>query len=77
MLIFYLICCAPVLKFFHLLCSILCSCKDLAVLLEYIHLHHKNFNVITFYQRISKVLHTTVAQIIIIVDVLLEYIDLN
>ena len=37
---------------FDLLCSILCSCKrfvlkNLAVLLVYIHLHHKNFNVVT------------------------------
>ena len=53
------------------LCSILCSCKrfvfkNLAVLLEYIHLHHK----------ILMHLHTTVEQIII-VDVLLEYIDLQ
>ena len=60
MLIFYLLCYAPVLKFFHLLCSILCSCKrfvlkNLVVLLEYIHLHHKNFNVITV---LSEVLHT-------------------
>ena len=36
--------------------------KNLAVLLEYIHLHHKNFNVKRFYLRISRVLHTTVAQ---------------
>ena len=38
-------------QIFDLLCSILCSCKifvlkNLAVLLEYIHLHHKNFNVV-------------------------------
>ena len=38
-------------QIFYLLCSILCSCKrfvlkNLAVLLEYIHLHHKNFNVV-------------------------------
>ena len=49
-------------------------CLNLAVLLEYIHLHHKNFNVVTV---LLEVLHTTVAQIIIIVDVLLEYIDLQ
>ena len=60
-------------QIFDLLCSILCSCKrfvlkNLAVLLEYIHLHRKNFNVF---------LHTTVAQIIIIMNVLLEYIDLQ
>ena len=46
-------------QIFDLLCSILCSCKrfvlkNLAVLLEYIHLHHKNFNVVTV------LLHTTV-----------------
>ena len=39
-------------QIFDLLCSILCSCKRfvlkiLNVLLEYIHLHHKNFNVAT------------------------------
>ena len=48
--------------------------KNLAVLLEYIHLHHKNFNVVTV---LLEVIRTTVAQIIIIVDVLLEYIDLQ
>ena len=49
------------------ICSILCSCKrfvlkNLAVLLEYI---HKNF------------IHYSCMQIIIIVDFLLEYIDLQ
>ena len=38
-------------QIFDLLCAILCSCKrfvlkNFAVLLEYIHLHHKNFNVV-------------------------------
>ena len=65
--------CSSAQIFDVLLCSILCSCKRFvlkkAVLLEYIHLHHKN--------EVAKVLHTTVAQIIIILNVLLECIDLQ
>ena len=49
MLIFYLCCSA---QFFDLLCSILCSCKrivlkNLTVLLEYIHLYQKLFNMVS------------------------------
>ena len=49
--------------------------KNLAVLLEYIHLYH-NFNVVTVLLAISTH-YITSAQIIITVDVLLEYIDLQ
>ena len=54
MLIFLPIMLCSSAQIFDLLCSILCSCKtfvlkNLAVLLEYIHLHHKNFNVVLFY----------------------------
>ena len=76
MLIFLPVMLCSSAQIFDLLCSILCSCKrfvlkNLAVLLEYIHLHHKNFNAVTV------LLHILLAQIIIIVDVLLEYIDLQ
>ena len=62
---------------FDLLCSILCSCKrfvlkNLAVLLEYIHLHHKIFNVVHSSIREYLKLYTqTVAQIIIVESVLI------
>ena len=48
MLIFYLLCYAPVLKFLTCYAHVICAyiIKKLAVLLEYIHLHHKNFNVV-------------------------------
>ena len=49
MLIFYLLCYAPCSAqiFSPIMLNIICSCKrfvlkNLAVLLEYIHLHHKN-----------------------------------
>ena len=43
---------------------------NLTVLLEYIHLYHKNFNMVTVLLQYIKVLHTTATQIIIMVDVL-------
>ena len=69
MLIFYLLCYATVLKI--LTCYTQYYAHVETVLLGYIHLYHKIFNMVT----VSKVLHTTVVQIVIMLSVLLEYID--
>ena len=69
MLIFYILCYALVLKF---------STYYAQFLLKYIHLYHKHFKYDDCSIRVYLKFYTLAgAQIIIIVNVLLEYIDLQ
>ena len=77
MLIFYLLCYALVLKFLTYYAQYYAN-DFLTVLLKYIHLYHKNFKCDDCSIRVYIKFYTlTGAQIIILVDVLLKYIDLR